>query len=104
MKLKIKEAFAFLSNMGKDERLESIIKSLLVSLLIGITLGIFMGWFTCNERIFYDIGEYSEGKRVERIESYFNYQSGFIFGSISTLLVFIRRLSSGKTVTNLNSK
>jgi hypothetical protein len=96
MKLKIKEAFEFIGNMGENENIESLIKSILISILIGISIGLFMGWLNSNERIFYDIGEYSEGKRIERIERCFNYELGFIFGSISTLFVFIKHLSRAK--------
>lgn len=96
IKGRVEKAFAALNSLGKDESLESIIKSILISILIGLTICLFTGWITSNERVFYDIGEYSDGRRVERIENSFNYQAGLIFGSISTLFIFIKRLIPNK--------
>ena len=96
---KVKRNIELLNSLGKDESLESIIKSVLVSVLIGLMICLFIGWMTSTDRVFYDIGEYSEGQRTARIESYFNYGAGIMFGSISTLFIFIRSLSS-----SINSK
>lgn len=94
IKSRVEKTFTLLNTLGKDESLENIIKSILISVLFGLMICLFIGWITSNERVIYGIGEYSESRRVARIESYFNYQAGLIFGSISTLFIFIRQLAS----------
>jgi Ca2+/Na+ antiporter len=93
--MKIKNPFTTLNTLGKDESIENIIKSVIISLLIGISITLIFGWFDCRSRTFYDISD-SYGNRVERIEYSFNYGTGLIFGSISTLFIFIRRLLASK--------
>jgi len=93
--MKIKNPFTTLNSLGKDESLENIIKSVIISLLIGITITLIIGWITSESRTFYDISD-SYGNRVERSEISFNYGTGLIFGSISTLVIFIRRLLASK--------
>ena len=91
----MKNPFTTLNILGKDESLENIIKSVIISLLIGITIALMIGWITSESRTFYDISD-SYGNRIERTESSFNYGTGLIFGSISTLVIFIRRLLASK--------
>jgi hypothetical protein len=91
----MKNPFTTLNTLGKDESLESIIKSVIISVLIGISIALIFGWFDCRSRTFYDISD-SYGNRVERSEISFNYGTGLIFGSISTLVIFIRRLLASK--------
>lgn len=93
--MKIKNPFTTLNSLGKEESLENIIKSVIISLLFGITIALIIGWITSESRTFYDISD-SYGTRVERREMSFNYGTGLIFGSISTLVIFIRRLLASK--------
>ncbi|ELY2011086.1 hypothetical protein SL057_002143 [Flavobacterium psychrophilum] len=93
--MKIKNPFTTLNSLGKEESLENIIKSVIISLLFGITIALIIGWITSESRTFYDISD-SYGNRIERTESSFNYGTGLILGSISTLVIFIRRLLASK--------
>lgn len=95
IKNRFKSAFSTLNTLGKDESLENIIKSVIISLFIGITITLLIGWITGENRTFYDIRN-SRGNRIERIEYCFNYGAGLIFGSISTLVIFIKRLTTSK--------
>lgn len=95
IKNRLKNIFASINSLGKEESLENIIKSVIISLLFGITIALIIGWITSESRTFYDISD-SDGNRIERTESSFNYGTGLILGSISTLVIFIRRLLVSK--------